>query len=64
VCTICECYDPPEEENDLINPTTTEWIGCDCNRWYHKRCTKLKKIDDSFSCKKVKLTCLPTAEEV
>ena len=56
VCAICECYDPPEE--DSARPTT-EWIGCDCNRWYHKHCTKLRKIDNSFCCENVNLPCLP-----
>ena len=58
MCAICECFDPPV---DVFDPShaTTDWIGCDCNRWYHKHCTKLKKVDDSFSCKTVKLVCLP-----
>jgi hypothetical protein len=30
VCAICRFYDPPAKEA----PPTTEWIGCDCNRWY------------------------------
>merc|ERR1719215_2614636 len=59
VCAICQCYDPvitspiknPQQSALLM---TTEWIGCDCNRWYHKYCTKLKHIDDSFSCKQLK----------
>jgi hypothetical protein len=57
VCAICECYDPPEEE--VEDHTTTEWVGCDCNRWYHQHCTKIKVIDDTFSCKNVSLACLP-----
>ena len=60
VCAICQCYDPviknPRDKELLM---TTEWIGCDCNRWYHKYCTKLKHIDDSFSCKQLKKECLP-----
>ena len=62
VCAICQCYDPvitsPVKPG---NPDimTTEWIGCDCNRWYHKYCTKLKHIDDSFSCKQLNRECLP-----
>ncbi len=64
VCAICQCYDPiitspvkNPQQNALL--VTTEWIGCDCNRWYHKYCTKLKKIDESFSCKQLDRECLP-----
>ena len=61
VCAICQCYDPvitsPIKSQDL--QMTTEWIGCDCNRWYHQYCTKLKNIDDSFSCKQLNRECLP-----
>jgi len=55
VCAICGQYDPvlPGGGGD-----TTEWIGCDCNRWFHKFCTKLKVVDDNFSCKMVQKTCL------
>lgn len=55
VCAICKCYDPPAKEST----PTTEWIGCDCNRWYHKHCTRLKKVDDTFCCSQVNLKCLP-----
>lgn len=65
VCAICKCYDPVIT-SPIKNPkgtgqdqSTTEWIGCDCNRWYHQYCTKLKKIDDSFSCKQLNRKCLP-----
>lgn len=61
VCAICQCYDPiitsPLKGNQML--MTTEWIGCDCNRWYHKYCTRLKHIDDSFSCKQLNRECLP-----
>jgi len=64
VCAVCQCYDPiittPVKNNKQAEAMmTTEWIGCDCNRWYHQYCTKLKHIDDSFSCKQVGLECLP-----
>ena len=63
-CRVCKCYDPiittpvknPKQAEAMM---TTEWIGCDCNRWYHKYCTKLKKIDDSFSCVQLGIECLP-----
>ena len=61
VCAICECYDPPVEDSAVL--PTTEWIGCDCDRWYHKHCTKLEKIDESFSCKNVNLNCLPHTDQ-
>jgi len=64
VCAVCQCYDPiittPVKNNKQAEAMmTTEWIGCDCNRWYHKYCTKLKHIDDSFSCKQLGRECLP-----
>eukprot|EP00095_Tigriopus_kingsejongensis_P008980 maker-scaffold570_size134912-snap-gene-0.10 protein:Tk08980 transcript:maker-scaffold570_size134912-snap-gene-0.10-mRNA-1 annotation:"conserved hypothetical protein" len=60
VCAICKQFDPilPPGMNPSQAPET-EWVGCDCDRWYHKRCTKLSSIDDSFSCVQVSLTCLP-----
>ena len=62
-CGICHHFDPPlqtEIGNDK-NTTryTTEWVGCDCERWFHKPCTKMKKFMKSFSCKSVKMKCLP-----
>jgi len=59
VCAICKCYDPVITSPIKDDLATTEWIGCDCNRWYHQYCTKLKHIDDSFSCVQVNLKCLP-----
>ena len=59
VCAICQCYDPPVDPNNPLAVMTTEWIGCDCNRWYHQYCTGLKVIDDSFSCKQLGRECLP-----
>jgi len=57
VCAICGRYDPILTGAGDTN--TTEWIGCDCNRWFHKFCTKLKVVDDTFCCKLVQKTCLP-----
>lgn len=62
VCAICQQYDPPisiSASASSDNKATTEWIGCDCDRWYHQYCTKLKVVDETFSCAKVKLKCLP-----
>ena len=62
VCAICKCYDPVISspiKGSQQELATTEWIGCDCNRWYHQYCTKLKNIDDSFSCKQLNRKCLP-----
>ena len=59
VCAICQCYDPVDAGQDQGSGDTTEWIGCDCNRWYHKICTGLPVVDENFSCKLVKLQCLP-----
>lgn len=55
VCAICAQYDP--QTNDPGE--TTEWIGCDCNRWFHKWCTKLRTVDDNFNCRQVHKVCLP-----
>ena len=37
-CAICKQYDPvlPTGVEASKMPTTTEWVGCDCNRWYHQ----------------------------
>ena len=61
VCAICKCYDPPVDagQDGEGSGDTTEWIGCDCNRWYHKLCTRLAVVDETFSCKLLKLVCLP-----
>jgi len=62
VCAICHLYDPATDEpggGDDGSGDTTEWIGCDCNRWYHKFCTGLAVVDETFCCAQVKLTCLP-----
>ena len=63
VCAICKCYDPVDAGQDMEGSgDTTEWIGCDCNRWYHKVCTRLAVVDETFSCKMVKLQCLPPTQ--
>ena len=59
VCAICQCYDPVDAGQDQGSGDTTEWIGCDCNRWYHKICTRLPVVDENFNCSLVKLECLP-----
>ena len=61
VCAICKCYDPPVDagQDGEGSGDTTEWIGCDCNRWYHKLCTRLAVVDETFSYKLLKLVCLP-----
>ena len=54
-CGICELLDPPVDPG---NPQeTTEWVGCDCYRWFHKSCTKLTKFTEKFSCKSVRMRC-------
>jgi len=62
VCAICHLYDPATDEpggGDDGSGDTTEWIGCDCNRWYHKLCTGLAVVGETFCCAQVKLSCLP-----
>jgi rubredoxin len=59
VCALCKQYDPVLPDDMRANAPQTEWVGCDCNRWFHQYCTKLQKVDDSFSCKMVNLQCLP-----
>jgi len=59
LCGICNHYDPPISPLNPIGLTyTTEWVGCDCDRWFHKSCTKMKRFSDKFSCKSVKMKCL------
>ena len=61
-CGICNQFDPPLQtemgNNKSATRYTTEWVGCDCERWFHKPCTKMKKFMKSFSCKSVKMKCL------
>ena len=58
-CGLCGEYDPPlqgsKEEGTVY---TTEWVGCDCDRWFHKQCTKLSRFTDRFSCRSVKMKCI------
>lgn len=57
-CGICELMDPPvDPDNPKSTAETTEWVGCDCYRWFHKSCTKLTKFTEKFSCKSVKMKC-------
>jgi len=57
-CGICELMDPPvDPDNPNSSAETTEWVGCDCYRWFHKSCTKLTKFTEKFSCKSVKMKC-------
>lgn len=59
VCGICESWDPPVVAGKAAAAkNTTEWVGCDCGRWFHKTCTKLKRVTHKFSCKSVKKDCL------
>lgn len=63
VCGICEQFDPPvspENSGDKRKRAkyTTEWVGCDCDRWFHRLCTKLSRVSDKFSCRSVKMKCL------
>ena len=63
-CGICEMLDPPIDPDNLNPEETTEWVGCDCLRWFHKGCTKLAKFTEKFSCKSVKMKCMEVEEEV
>ena len=63
VCAICSNYDPVLPEGvDPEVAANTEWVGCDCGRWFHQFCTKLEKVDETFSCGQVKLKCLPPTD--
>lgn len=59
VCAICNQFDPTFPSHYKQHNNKVEWIGCDCNRWFHKFCTRLKEVDDNFSCRLVHKTCLP-----
>lgn len=64
LCYICKCYDPVYNDKEIdACGDTTEWIGCDCERWYHKYCTRLTVIDDNFSCKTMNAKCLQPKKE-
>lgn len=62
VCAICNQFDPSIPSHYKLPGNKTEWIGCDCNRWFHKFCTGLKEVDDSFSCRLVHKTCLQSPQ--
>ena len=57
-CGICHLLDPPVDPSvPQSSAETTEWVGCDCYRWFHKSCTRLTKFTEKFSCKSVKMKC-------
>ena len=55
VCAVCKKYDPVLPEG--VDPTevnNTDWVGCDCNRWFHLYCTKLADKElENFNCSQV-----------
>ena len=57
MCGLCNEYDPPIPNTVGGSTYTTEWVGCDCERWYHKYCTGLTRFTNKFSCKSVKMKC-------
>ena len=57
MCGLCNEYDPPIPNTVGGSTYTTEWVGCDCERWYHKYCTGLTRFTNKFSCKSVKMRC-------
>ena len=68
-CTICRRYDPKLPRGAAARRGggskgsgngQTEWIGCDCNRWYHVLCTKVEDEEglENFSCELVNIKCL------
>ena len=63
-CGICEMLDPPIDPDNMNPEETTEWVGCDCLRWFHKGCTKLAKFTEKFSCKSVKMKCMEMEQEL
>ena len=65
-CGICDSWDPPlintesdddNSKNNKKKEREVDWVGCDCNKWYHKQCTSLKRFTAAFSCKSVKRKC-------
>ena len=57
-CGICHLLDPPVDPSvPQSSAETTEWVGCDCYRWFHKSCTQLTKFTEKFSCKSVRMRC-------
>jgi len=63
-CAICKGYDDPElceEEADA----KTEWIGCECDRWYHSSCLSnvatnvgLQLNHENFNCEQINNECI------
>jgi len=61
VCDICHDYDPPlEPGQNRPFGTDVEWVGCNCERWFHKDCARrfCNRITAKFSCKSVKMLCI------
>jgi len=59
VCDTCNGIDPPGSPNNNSQEEFVEWVGCECERWFHKKCLNLSPIElESFSCDKVKKICL------
>lgn len=56
VCQICFQYDPPTLENCNGDTYVTNWISCDCKKWFHQVCTKVE-ITENFSCRDVNMEC-------
>lgn len=59
VCDSCKQVDPPLSIEQLPLDEDVDWVGCECERWFHKRCLCLTEEEfQTFSCDKVKKYCL------
>jgi len=63
-CAICKGYDDPELIESEADQQT-QWIGCDCDRWYHTSCLShvaakvgLQLDHESFNCEQINNECI------
>jgi hypothetical protein len=59
VCDACKGTDPPILSQDNSQEEMVEWVGCECERWFHKKCLNLTPAEfEIFSCVFVKKDCI------
>lgn len=69
-CCVCMGYDDPDFNDGTEEDKETEWVGCDCGRWYHDSC--LTKVAshiglhlqvETFNCEQINHNCIQQKEK-